>query len=62
MQKYKLKKNKDKMFGFIKTLFEKYPLEEYKRAGMSLFCNGEIQIDNCKAIMVYNENVIKIDM
>lgn len=62
MKKYKLKKEKNTAAGAIKSLFEKMPQEIYSHPSIVLRCDGYVQIENCKEILLYNENSITLNM
>ena len=62
MKKYKIKREKDSTLAVVKSVFKKIPIESYKTPCITIYSNGHLQIDNCKEILDYTENIIKINM
>ena len=55
-------KHRDSPQKVLSSLFCLLPESFYSGALLHIDCSGSLQVDNCKGILLYNENAVEFDM
>ena len=56
------RKKRDGPKKILSSIFQMPPPELYTGAMLHINCNGSVQVDNSKGIVLYNENAVELDM